>query len=126
MEQLPQAASLGSHAMPPLRPMYFPTLVSLQLEAAGSAGGYNQRVAASTDNLEHSQQMRSPHSSHLLCSCIPFIAAGIWGRSILPTSPLEKKEMPHSSLSTRRCSASAKGARTEASYLPSMEVGGAV
>lgn len=40
MERLPQAASLGSHAMPLLRPMYyFPTLVSLQPEAVGSAGG---------------------------------------------------------------------------------------
>lgn len=86
--------------------------------------GYDQHVPACTDNLEDSQQMESPPSSHLLCSCLPLIFSSRYLGQVLPLhQPSGKKEMPYSSLSTWRCSASAKGARTEACYLPSTEGG---
>lgn len=90
-------------------------------------GVYHQHTPACTDNLEDSQQMRSPPSSYLLCSCIPFIFHSRYLGQVHPptgSSGKKKKKKAHSSLSTWRCSASAKGARTEACYLPSTVAGG--
>lgn len=91
-------------------------------------GVYDQHVRACTDNLEDSQQVGSPPSSPLLCSCLPLIFNSRYLGQVRPphqpSGKKKKKEMPHSSLSTWRCSASAKAARTEACYLPSMGRGG--
>lgn len=101
--------------MPPLHPTHPPSLVSQQ------CWGFT----VSTANLEDFQQMGSPPSSHLLCSCLSLIFISRYLRQAHPSQqPSGKNEMPHSSLSTQRCSASTKGARTEDSYLLNPGQGG--